>query len=142
MNIKLHINQSDYLTNAYISEFTNHAIVEFEKINYDVNNKLAIIPLTRYRIEGGKKMLGLGEYPRNYNTPIQSSAIIRNIENAEFTKADNCEDVKEITLIFGITINNNKIYFSSAEEASGKVCYESSFFGSNLILELEDIEGT
>ena len=130
------------MTNAYISEFTNHAIVEPEKIYYDVKNSLAIIPFTRYRITGAKKLLGLGEYPRNYDAPIQARAIIKNIENAELNRADHCEDVKEIKLIFGISINNNKIYFGSAEEASGIVCYEASFLGSNLILEIEDIEDT
>ena len=140
MNIKLHIDQSDHLTNRYISELTNHARVDLEKMNYDPKNKLAVIPLTRYRVVSVRKLLRFFEHQRDYNNPIQSRVIIRNIQNAEMEKADTCNDIKEITLIFGINIKKNEIFFGSAEEASGKHCYGASFFGDNLILELEDIE--
>jgi len=142
MNIKLQINKTDHLTKSYISELTNHATVDLENINYDPGKELAVIPFTRYRVVGGRKLLKLGEYQRDYNTPIQSRAVIRNIHNAEMEKADTCGDIKEITLIFGINIKESEIFFGSAEEASGKHCYGVSFFGDNLVLELEDIEKT
>jgi hypothetical protein len=138
MNIKLHIDRSDHLTNLYISELTNHARVGIEKIQYDPEKELAIIPLTRYRVVGGRKLLCLGEYQRD-NTPIQSSAIIRNIKKAEITRADTCADIQEITLIFGITIKTGEISFGSAEEATGRHCFGATFFGDSLILEIEDI---
>ncbi len=133
MNIKLHIDKTDHLTNSYISELTNHAKVDLQKIDYDPEKELAVIPLTRYRVVSGRKLLKLGEYQRDYNTPIQSRAVIRNIQNAEIEKADTCKDIKEITLIFGINIKQKEIFFGSAEEASGKHCYGASFFGDNLI---------
>lgn len=140
MNIKLIINQSDYLTSFYISELTNHAKVNLNEINYNTEEKQAVIYLTRFKVVSGKKFLGLGECERDYNTQIKSKIIIKNIQNAEIVKADTCADVNEITLIFGISIEKNKIYFGSAEEATGKHCFNASFFGDNLILEIEDIE--
>jgi len=140
MNINIVIDHADYLTSSYISELTNHAKVNLKEINYNPGEKRAVIYLTRFSVTGGKKLMGLGEYVRDYNTPIKSKIVIKNIESAEIKQADTCIDVKEITLIFGISFKKNEIYFGSAEEAKGKHCFGASFFGDNLILEIEDME--
>lgn len=138
MNIKLRIDQSDHLTNSYISELTNHARVDIGKIQYEPEKELAVIPLTRYRVVSGRRLLGLGEYQRD-DSPIRSRAIIRNIKKAEINKSDMCNGLEEITLIFGITIKMNEISFGSAEEATGRHCFNAAFLGESLILEIEDI---
>ncbi len=138
MKIKLSIGQSDYLTSSYISELTNHAKVNLEEIIYDPEKELAEIQLTRYQVVDGKNLLGLGEYQRDYDSPIKSKAIIKNIERADIKKAAQCDDIKEITLIFGITFKRNEIYLGSAEEATGQHCFDASFFGDKLIIEIED----
>ncbi len=138
MKIKLQIEQSDHLTNLYISELTNHARVDIGKIQYEPEKELAVIPLTRYRVVSGRRLLGLGEYQRD-DSPIRSSAIIRNIKKAEINKSEMCDGLKEITLIFGITIKKNEISFGSAEEATGRHCFSAVFLGESLILEIEDV---
>ena len=140
MTIKLHINQCDHLTRTFISELTNHAQVELKRVNYDPEKGLAEIPLVLYPIVGGRSLLKVGEYKRNYDKPIQSRIIIKNIKDAEITKSALCEDIEKITLLFGFTIEDNSVYFGSVEEATGETCYGVTFFGDNLILELEDIE--
>jgi hypothetical protein len=140
MKIKLHINQSDYLTSSYISELTNHGRIELNRINYDPEEELANILLVRYPIVSGRNLMQLGEYQRDYENPIQTSIIIKGIQTAEISKSDKCDDIKEITLILGLSIKGKEIYFGSAEEATGEHCYGASFWGDNLILELEDIK--
>jgi len=138
MNIKLHIDPSDHLTNSHVSELTNHARVDIGKIQYEPEKELAVIPLIRFRVIGGRRLLGVGEYRRD-DSPILSRAIIRNIKKAEINTSDACVGLKEITLIFGITIKKNEISFGSAEEATGRHCFNAAFYGESLILEIEDV---
>lgn len=128
MYIKLRIDPSDHLTTSYISELTNHARVEMGKIQYEPEKELALIPLTRYRVVSGRRLLGVGDYQRD-DSPIQSRAIIRNIKKAEIIRSDTCADIQEITLIFGMSIKTGEISFGSAEEAAGRHCFGATFFG-------------
>ncbi len=112
--------------------------LDLGEIQYDSEKGSCTFPLKRYRVVSGKKLLGIGEYRRD-DSPIRSSVIITNIKKAEISRSDTCAGIQEITLIFGITIKNGEISLGSAEEATGKHCFNAAFFGGDLILEIEDI---
>ena len=65
----------------------------------------------------------------------KSLAIIKAVESLEIV--NNCKNkIDQITLLFGINIEGNEIYLSSAEEYYGDVLFEMSIIVNDIDIEI------
>ena len=103
-----------------IEILTNAANVTISNISIDEKNKVISIPMVRKHYERKKGLL-VESYKLSSSKLTESELIIRDFINY---KIDDTLNLSDITLLFGVKINNKEIYLSSVEEKSGKTAFD------------------
>jgi hypothetical protein len=103
-------------------------------LRYDRDEHQVRVPLVRYPI---KKAGRLRRYPYDAANPIECVAVIRHV--TECTITDNTTgELQEITLLFGIGVQEKAVCISSAEEDHGMPCLLVEMNVNEINIELHD----
>jgi hypothetical protein len=112
---------------TFLSPFVNYAKVDISKLIYNQNENWVEIPLSRKRFH--TKSTFLSKQFEYTNDEKQAVLRIGEVENFQtyvepFLFA---ELNKVFTILFGLKINGNTLYISSAEESQGKQACQLSY---------------
>jgi len=123
-----------------IEAITDVATMYFRKVEYDKDKKIVSIPIARYKIKGKRFLSFL--IPTNYkryNIKIPSKIIIRNVVKCKIENNFEESD-SEMIVLFGLAVNGNKMFISSAEEdhTKGGTCYTLDIEVSEIDIEIKD----
>lgn len=110
--------------NKEIANLTANCKIKISEIKIDDENRRIVIPLDRFKESRYfSKLFGLSSRIL-FDTAqiINSEIIIENFTSYEIKKSNDHNNL--ITVLFGISISENKIYMSSAEESKGESDFE------------------
>ena len=122
-----------------VANATNNAKIFIADISYVNEERTVYIPFYipfRYFEIQNKKDKRLYDLVASKKMELKKSlAIIKAVESLEIV--NNCKNkIDEITLLFGINIEGNEIYLSSAEEYYGDVLFEMSIIVNDIDIEI------
>jgi hypothetical protein len=123
-----------FVSEKDIANATDNAKIFISDISYVNKEKIVYIPFRYFEKEKNDKRLLDKFFPKKIELK-NSLVIIKNVESLEIV--NNCKDkTDEITVLFGLTIEGNEIYLSSAEEYRGDVFFEMSIIVNNIDIEI------
>lgn len=122
-----------------IETITDRATLFCQSFLYEKDKGLITFDIVRYPIKKKRKLLGsITPYSRNMNIKVKSKITIKNVMSSKITDNLSPTDKQEITLLFGLTVEDNTILISSAEESRGKQLFSAILEISELDLEISD----
>ena len=136
MGIKL--NEEKVLDKDEFLILTDKAKIILEEVKYSEEEKILHLRIKRRNILGFRKTIFNVMKPIiGDNRIINSALIIKKIKNYEII--DRCKNrISEVTILFGVNIDENNIYISSAEEEMGSVFFQLKVEVQEIEIELND----
>jgi hypothetical protein len=119
-----------------IEILTNAAKVKISSISFDDSNKVITIPMVRKHYKRKKGLL-VERNKLSSSKLTESELIIGDFINY---KVNDTLHLSDITILFGVKINNKEIYLSSVEEKSGKTAFDLFIKVNSYDLEFIDKE--
>lgn len=134
------LNEHPLLVEESLSLFLNHSRIEAVQIVHREENKQVEIPLHRRMFDFEKTLFGKKvKYRKEY---VRSVLRLESVERVDIRKAE--EPLKMLggifTVLFGLKMDKQEIYMSSAEEDEGKPIVEIIVYVSRMDMELVDLE--
>ena len=109
---------------------------------YDAVSRSFSLPIIRFPLSEERRFLGkMFPYRRDETQPIKSLVTIRNVADWH-VRVLQAQALEEVTLLFGVVIQGDKIVISSAQEDAGQACYLVELTIDGLDLELQDVADT
>jgi hypothetical protein len=109
----------------------NKSLLRVDKLKYLPKKNKITIPFVRFDIIEKSFFSGI----RHKKEPIHCNLTIRNVTDCEITNTD---ELKEITILFGLGFKEGNIFLSSAEENKGNPCFELTCKVSEIDIEYND----
>ena len=126
--------KGDNLPESVLQSFgaiANKGILRIDQLEYRPEKHIITFPFVRFDIEGKSVFSGT----RHKNEPTNCNLTIRNVTDCEISNT--CE-LREITILFGLSFKEGDIYLSSAEENKGTPCFELTCKVSEIDIEIND----
>lgn len=125
-----------------IAALTDRAKLHIREVTYERERETVVLPIDRFRVTRAKKPFRFLPYKQDYANGIRSTVTIRNVRVCEI-EDNSPEHTTEVTLMFGITIDSDKIFAGSAEEGvgdeRGKAWYGIDMEVSAIDIEIKDL---
>ena len=122
-----------------IEAITNKAILHFRDVKYNEVDKCITLPITRYNFKTQRGFFGnIKPYGYDKNVTIKSVITVRNVTSNNITCNMPSYDT-EITILFGMKVEDNKLLITSAEEDQGEPGYEIEIKVSTIDVEIRDV---
>jgi hypothetical protein len=118
---------------------TDRSLLRPEAVQFNDAEASIVVPLSRPPLRGKRRRLLVSGYRRDQSSSlIRAVLTIRNVESwaAECAPGFGHEPV---TLLFGVGVKGNEVYFESAEEDQGRPWYSLTAKVTCIDLELDDI---
>ena len=104
---------------SQVALLTNAAVVNVSAIEFDESNRVIKIPMLRKHYVRKKRFLGLGVgLQLQSSDTIQSQLIVRDYLRYVIT---NPLQLRQITILFGVTVGGKELYLCSVEESEGQM---------------------
>jgi hypothetical protein len=124
-----------------VASLTDGAKLRVNQIHYDDNEKVLTLPIRRIiaaNAKGRPRTIASG-IANDRSKLNESRIVIRKIQS--YSQSNLCgNNVSEITILFGVKVDENEIYISSAEELSGELMFELLIKVSEVDIEISDYE--
>lgn len=140
MNFKIGGNDISENLKKKIQTLTNYAIIRLDRVIVDREHGTVEIEMERMQTsqtKGLERLFSHVNYDRKNR--IKSHLRIRNIIDISILDRSVNEE-NQCTVLFGLTIKDNELYISSAEETGGDPMYELSINVNEIDIELQDEE--
>lgn len=122
-----------------ISSMTDRALLNTREVIYDEKLRSVYLPITRYKINKQKGLLGLIiPYKRDKSMKLKSGITINNVTACKIENNFDDLNISEVTILFGLQIRDNEVYLSSAEERKGVTLYTLRATVADMELEIID----
>ena len=136
LNIKTIDLLSDFVKG--LGTITNHAILETNNVGYNRKEGKVTIYIKRCKIRKKKTALGLIERTMyDYSNKIRSLVTINQVEQCTI-RNNFSSDMSEVELLFGMNIDNNKIYLCSVEDNHREPFYSIDIEVNEIDIDLSD----
>jgi hypothetical protein len=123
-----------------IEAITDSSRVRPGEERYDAGRRSFSLPIIRFPLSEERRFLGkMFPYRRDETRPIRSLVTIRNVVDWH-VRVLQAGEIEEVTLLFGVVIQADKIVISSAQEDAGQACYQVELTIDRLDFELRDID--
>ena len=109
----------------------NKGILRIDQLEYRPEKQIITFPFVRFDIEGKSVLSGT----RHKKEPINCNLTIRNVTDYEISDT---RELREITILFGLSFKKGDIFLSSAEENKGTPCFELTCKVSEIDIEIND----
>jgi hypothetical protein len=126
-----------------IANITNGATLYCNKVYYDKEKRTVSLPIRRYKTKIKKFLWLIPGITFDKNIEILSTIVIRNVDDCQIETHELDEHNFEIDLLFGLQIESNTIWFTSAAESTsdehrGEECYTMNIKISKIDIEIFD----
>jgi hypothetical protein len=126
-----------------ISSLTDKARIHLDQVVYDKEAQRVKLPLSRRALGGHKSGLFRARAQTVFDTQRRKDCMLTVECVTDFREARILADqVKTVTILFGLKISGNTIHIESAEEDSGQVVYKLNISVEHIDLRLEDLSLT
>jgi hypothetical protein len=123
-----------------IEAITDSSRVRPGEERYNADNRTFTLPIIRFPLVEERRFLGkMFPYRRDDTKPIRSLVTIGNVADWN-VRVLQAEEREEVTLLFGVVIQGDKVTISSAQEDAGQACYVVELTIDGLDFELRDVD--
>lgn len=141
MKISFDLSERAELVDALnqVSSLTDKAHLRLDNVTYDKEAQRVILPMSRRSISGYKTTLFRSRPTMLYDAyqRIECVVTINKVVDFEETRLMS-DQVKTITILFGLKFKSKTISIESADELSGEVLYRLRMRVEDVDLRLED----
>jgi hypothetical protein len=119
-----------------VALLTDRARLRYAEVEHDPKSRAVRLPMTRFPLLKKRRVLPNVHDLRN---PIPAVVTIRNVVSCEIENHSPPALGREVQLIFGVQLEDKRVYACSAEEDKGKTCFSVTLEVSELDVEITDL---
>jgi hypothetical protein len=137
MNLRVHGDNVPTCLFELIGAMTDHAILDLTSVDFNETFREVRFSVTRFPLLKQRKVLGNLHDREN---PIPSTVYVRNVSSCSIQDIRADELGGTVELMFGVTIRDQSVHVSSAEEDRGTTCFVMDLAIDSLDVQLTDEE--
>ena len=120
-----------------ISAMTDRAALRHTEVTHDAESGIVRLPITRLPLIKKRNVLPNVHDRQN---PSPCVVTVRNVVSCDIQSNVPPGVGDEVHLMFGLQLQDEKVYASSAEEDRGKTCFTITMGVSELDVEMKDVD--
>ena len=118
-----------------IASVTNRARLDYGAVTLDEAEGVVRLPVVRLPLIKKRNVL---PDSHDRSNPINAIVTVRNVLSCDIENNTTPEMGESVQLLFGVQLDVDRVYASSAEEDRGQTCYSISLKVSELDIEIAD----